>query len=597
MSLNSILDKLVPAKYKNDEDLYRKSRLFINACILSIFFVFIYGFFYMLIDYPVTSYICFSLAAVVLLTLLFYFAVGGCKFCTHTVGLYALAGLWLIAATTGGIMSPSIPWLLASPIAGFLFVNRRYGIFLTALMLISLFCFSIPFTIVHYPLSALLYGFVFSGFMIFIIIVVFFIYDRVITDILSRLKAANRQINEKIEEIEIKNKELTVQREKAETSSKAKAQFLSAMSHEIRTPMNTVIGMTHLLIQENPRPDQLENLKILKFSGEGLLALINDILDFSKIDAGKIEIEQMDFNLNELISGIVNSQNQRAVEKNIILKSVVDRDIPEMVVGDPMRLAQILNNIIGNAVKFTSKGNVSLDVLLEKVADRSCFVRFTVMDTGIGIPKSEQSNIFDSFTQAGTYITRRFGGTGLGLTITKKLLEMQGSRIHVESEEGKGSKFFFTLEFKKSNIVIYHEPSMPVARPTFESLEGVSILLVEDNEANTIIASKFLKKWDIKLDTAGNGQIAVKKVSENDYDIVLMDLQMPIMDGYEATNIIRHMEGEKYSELPIIALTASAMLDVHDRIIITGMNDFITKPFIPIDLYNKVKRWAKSNKK
>ena len=589
-------EQLVSNKYKNDQDLFRKSRLFITSCSLSIIFVIIYGCFYYSIHDYYPSIICFALAIITLIALILYIVAGGKSFYSYLVAIYALIGIWFIAEFTGGIMSPSVPWLLASPIAGFLFVSKRYGIILTVLMILSLFCFNLHLTPGnYYSLPFVLYGFVYAGFMVFILIIVFYIYDNTIEEMLLELKAANNQISDKVLEIEVANKELIVQREKAEISNKAKAQFLSAMSHEIRTPMNTVIGMTHILIQENPRYDQLENLKILKFSGEGLLSLINDILDFSKIDAGKIEIEHMDFNLNELISGIVNSQNQRAVEKNITLKCLLDRDIPEMLVGDPMRLGQILNNIIGNAVKFTNKGEVSLDVLLEKKIENSYFLKFTVVDTGIGIPQSEISHIFESFTQAGTYITRRFGGTGLGLTITKKLLELQGSKIQVESEEGKGSKFFFTLEFKKSNIMVYHEISMPLSKPNFESLEGIYLLLVEDNEANQIIATKFLKKWDIKLDIANNGQIAVDKVSENDYDMVLMDLQMPLMDGYEATNIIRQMGDGKYNKLPIIALTASAMLDVHDRIIITGMNDFITKPFIPLDLYNKVKKWAKKN--
>ena len=406
-------------------------------------------------------------------------------------------------------------------------------------------------------------------------------------------KEMNDLLKEKVEEMELKNAELKIAKSIADNSASAKAQFLSAMSHEIRTPMNTIIGMTHIMLEENPMPEQLDNLRILKFSSEGLLALINDILDFSKIDAGKIDFESVDFNVKNLVNDIVRSQNLRAIEKNINLNAVIDKDVPEMVVGDPTRLGQILNNLVGNAVKFTEKGSVHVDVVLEKTIDNNCSIKFSVIDTGIGITEGQTENIFENFTQGEKNITRRFGGTGLGLAITKKLLEQQNSRIFVESKEGKGSKFYFILELQKSLITNSQLKKSSYSNTDFVSMKGIKVLMAEDNEANQFIAKKFLNKWGIEVDIAVNGLEAVEKMSkENNYDLILMDLQMPYLDGYEAAERIRNLD-TKYAKIPIIALTASALMDVHDRIIMNGMDDFVTKPFIPNDLYNKVKKWAK----
>ncbi len=267
---------------------------------------------------------------------------------------------------------------------------------------------------------------------------------------------------------------------------------------------------------------------------------------------------------------------------------MIDEDLPDAVIGDPVRLGQILTNLITNAIKFTNEGKVTVAASLVDSDNDGTTICFEVKDTGIGIPLDKQESIFESFTQASSDTTRKYGGTGLGLTITKRLLEMQGSQIKLDSEPGKGSTFYFDLKLKKSAMKLESASGeeKPVAT---KSLKGTRILLAEDNQINVLLAKQFLKQWDVECDVAENGEIAVQLAKTNDYDMILMDIQMPQKDGYTATEEIRKMEpAEKYQKLPIIALTASAMLDNKDRAFIVGMNDYVSKPFNPDDLYRKV---------
>ena len=386
-------------------------------------------------------------------------------------------------------------------------------------------------------------------------------------------------------------KQLIAAKEQAEHASSAKAQFLSTMSHEIRTPMNAVIGITHLLLDNNPNKSQIENLKTLQFSAENLLVLINDILDFSKIEAGKIELENIDFSLFELLNSIKHSLVYKTQEKGLKLLIRKDDMLPNFIKGDPTRLSQVLTNLVSNAVKFTEKGSVTIDIDVDNETDDEITINFTVTDTGIGIPEDKINIIFDTFSQANTKITRKYGGTGLGLAITKRLLEIQGSKIHVKSTENVGTTFYFKMAFDKS----FHQKKKSIHETEntlpFISLKGTSVLIVEDNAINVLVAGQFLKKWDVSYDVAENGEIAVEKVQNNDSTMVLMDLQMPVMDGYEATKTIRSLGG-KMKTLPIIAITASVMMQVREEVMKAGMNDYISKPFNPNEFYNKIKRYA-----
>ena len=408
-------------------------------------------------------------------------------------------------------------------------------------------------------------------------------------DLITIIKFLQQEIG-KAKELE---HQLIVSKDIAEKAALSKSQFLSTMSHEIRTPMNAVIGFTHLLLQMNPREDQLEYLKMMKFSAENLLVLINDILDFSKIEAGKIEFEEADFSIKQLIGNIRMALLQKAAEKHLQLKLLIDHDLPDAVMGDPVRLGQILTNLISNAVKFTKHGKVTIVASLgEKTKDHT-IIDFEVTDTGIGIEADKLENIFESFTQASSDTTRKFGGTGLGVTITKRLLELMGSEIKVKSELGKGSVFYFSLKMKNSSrrfIPAVKEENHIETR----SLKGVKILIAEDNQINVILAKQYMKLWDVECDVAENGEIAYTLVQTNDYDMVLMDLQMPEMDGYQTTVAIRQLPGEKFRNLPIIALTASAMLDIKDHAFIVGMNDYISKPFNPDELHRKIALYAKA---
>jgi len=379
-------------------------------------------------------------------------------------------------------------------------------------------------------------------------------------------------------------------RHQAERASRAKSEFLSVMSHEIRTPLNAVIGITHLLSQESPRADQADNLKVLRFSAETLLVLVNDILDYSKIEAGRVELEETDLSLREIIEGIRLSLSALAEEKGICLQSSVASDVPERLVGDPVRIGQVLMNLVSNAVKFTPSGRVTVDVGVRGEREGRVTLAVGIEDTGVGIDPDHIARIFDPFTQAQSSTTRRFGGTGLGLAITERLLKMYGSAVTVESEPGRGSRFSFEIELKRASGVSTGERAAAQALRDPSDLRGLRVLLAEDNEANVCIATKFLKRWGAVVDVAPNGLRAVEMARGGPYDVVLMDLQMPEMDGFEAASLIRAAR----ADLPIIALTADAVLESRHRVFAVGMNDYLTKPFNPRVFFGKLSRYRQN---
>lgn len=387
------------------------------------------------------------------------------------------------------------------------------------------------------------------------------------------------------QQVELAQKE----KEVAERTAYLKQQFMANMSHEIRTPMNAVVGMTRLLLGKDPRPDQVRYLEAIRLSADNLLVIINDILDLSKIEAGKIVIEKTDFSISEIIQSVSDMLLLKAEEKNIDLRMSVDPALPKRVVGDPTRINQILINLAGNAVKFTDKGFVEVKATMLKAENKKIWVQFEVADTGIGIAADYVDKIFESFTQAGTDVARKFGGTGLGLTISKQLTTLMHGDISVKSELGKGTIFTVKIPFEESTIQSTEEHAAVIDDKMMECLNKVKLLLVEDNEFNRMVAEDTLKEIipGVIIDIAVNGQEAVERVKQEDYDVVLMDIQMPVMDGVSATKAIRSLPSPT-SEVKIIAMTANVLQEDVKQYFEVGMNAYVSKPFQTDELLLKM---------
>jgi signal transduction histidine kinase/CheY-like chemotaxis protein len=410
-------------------------------------------------------------------------------------------------------------------------------------------------------------------------------------ELLQKEQELNQELSKKQDKLETYINQLEVATEELAKSTKAKSEFLATMSHEIRTPMNAILGMTHLLKQDSPRKDQVEPINILDFSGRTLLSLIDDVLDFSKIEAGKIEFENIEFELSKLISVIMESFKATASNKGIELKNEIEKGIPNVLIGDPARLTQILNNLVSNALKFTEEGQVKVEVSTVGDYDDAVRLKFSIKDTGIGIEEERVDSIFESFTQASQNTKRLFGGTGLGLTISKQLAELQGGNISVESKEGVGSTFMVELTFDKATSTTEVEEHTKKEADT-HTITGLKVLLAEDNVVNQKVMIRFLERWNIEMEVVNNGEEALEALKESNFDVILMDLQMPKMDGYEASEQIRKLDDPYKRNTPIIALTAAALKEVREKVYASGMNDFVTKPFNPVDLEQKLFNYA-----
>ena len=367
---------------------------------------------------------------------------------------------------------------------------------------------------------------------------------------------------------------------------KAKEQFLANISHEIRTPINGIAGMANLLGQ-NPSPEERETyLNAIRHSAENLKVIITDILDLAAIESGKLKFEKIAFNLKDLLPSLMNTFTYQAKEKKLHVEYKIEEKLNKILLGDPVRLNQILINLISNAVKFTHSGSIIISCTEAKLLRGTCWVKIEVSDTGVGIPEEKLHTIFESFSQADASVTRRYGGTGLGLTIVKQLVELQNGKIHVVSKEHIGSTFSVVVPYEVGKVKTITQTLKPAQKIKNINTSQLHVLLVEDNDINRLYAKSILKNWQCYIDVAENGLVAIEKIKNNFYDVVLMDVQMPVMDGYEATKAIRLMT--QSLKVPIIALTANATQSDVEKCLASGMNDYLPKPFTPEDLYRKL---------
>ena len=407
----------------------------------------------------------------------------------------------------------------------------------------------------------------------------------------NNLESLNDDLKGEIEHGRQIELELKKAKEKAEKMSQAKGEFLANMSHEIRTPMNGVIGTLQLLEDTNLSEEQKEFVDIAHKSADALLAILNDILDLSKIEAGKLNFESIAFDIRQIVNDIVILHSLKAEQQGVVLVQQVDDSFPEFLMGDPMRLRQVIVNLVSNALKFTKQGEVKISIeVVAKDAD-SVELKITVSDTGIGIPEGAQETLFNAFTQADGSTTRKYGGTGLGLAIVSQLVEMMGGSLGMDSVEGEGSSFWFTVNLKNTEVI---PAAVAIAVNSNENLQlNAKVLLVEDNPINQMVAQKMLEKIGARTVVANNGIEALRWLDQQAFDLVLMDCQMPEMDGFDATREIRRLEIKTLEQkrLPVIAMTANVMSGDRERCLEVGMDDYIGKPVQQDQLATVLRKW------
>ena len=384
------------------------------------------------------------------------------------------------------------------------------------------------------------------------------------------------------------NRQLKIANDDANRSRMDKEEFFAYTSHEIRTPLNAVVGMSRLLGETDLNTGQQKYLKTINSSAQNILFLVNDVLDLSKIESGTIELENVDFCIQDVITELINSLDFKLREKNVSLISKLDKSIPKVLMGDPHRINQVVLNLVDNAIKFTADGEVCIAVNVTLETEESISLLFQISDTGIGIRRSRLDTVFDSFKQETTHTTRQYGGTGLGLSITKNLIQIMGSKIHLKSTYGEGSKFSFELELKKSKKKTLSDR---VLNSSASPLRDIKVLVVDDNTLNREIFFDLLNNYknNVEVEMADDGKMALLKIKQSNYDIILMDIQMPIMDGYEATRQIRRLKGSKAST-PVIAMTAHVLDGVAEKCNQAGMNDYISKPINLAILHQIIKK-------
>lgn len=497
------------------------------------------------------------------------------------MGLVLVTSVFFGLAKTINIMALQFIFMII--LSGFYLLNRGYGIFYSVLSIAPV----IVFMITNGNLQNLSVGPGGLGSPTYEILVILNFITIVLAHYLY-YQALNRNVQEK----ELLNEKLQIAVMEANIAAQSKSDFLSTMSHELRTPLNSVIGMAELLSDELTSPEQEENLKILNFSAASLHTLINDILDYNKLGSEKLYLEAIGVNLYSLMHDICSGLKIQAREKGLDLILDIDQEIESVPIStDPTRISQIIFNLAGNAIKFTSSGSVKIQ--LQVIGKDTDFIniRFAITDTGIGIDSGKVETIFQPFTQASTSTTRNYGGTGLGLAIVKRLLTLFESSVLVESQPGVGSKFWFDIKFKRNNQFL---DSLTSDKGQVFDLEGLKVLVVEDNPVNSLLLKKIFQKWNNVPDFAKDGYETLDKVQHNTYDLILMDIHMPLLDGYETTRKIREMADPEKSQIHIIALTASVSSNLTEKIQEAGMDDHLSKPYNPKELYVKLREISQS---
>ncbi|MDO3642531.1 response regulator [Mucilaginibacter sp. L3T2-6] len=482
----------------------------------------------------------------------------------------------------------AIQVILLAVLFSYYMLGQRWGLFYSLINIIPVLAFYVitynqAYFISLKPEELDQSTVIISMFANFIIII--YIHSHFYSAFIKNIK----ELRQTSEDQAILNSKLELAIEKAEKSSQVKSEFLATMSHEIRTPLNAIVGMSNLMIMANPRPDQKENLNVLKSSANNLQSIVNDVLDFNKIEAGKVMFESIKFNLDDLLENLCTSQKAKAEAKGLNFTLKVDPMLKGRVLyGDPTRLNQVLFNLVSNAIKFTRQGNVYVKAFCYEDRNNKLRITFTVKDTGIGIDKDNLQSIFEPFTQESITTTRQYGGTGMGLAIVKRLLELQGLQMHVSSKLGEGSEFSFNMEFPVSEASINEIGENHPLLHNAGALSSLRVLIAEDNPVNVLLMKKLLSKWKIVPTIAENGEKAIETFKNGDFDIILMDLQMPVMNGFDAAMEIRKLPDAGKANVPIIALTAAALLDIEEQVLNAGMNDYVSKPFKPEQLMEKI---------
>lgn len=512
------------------------------------------------------------------------------KLISQAILVIITLGVWTnIAIFVRDVNIETLQYIWFACALSFYMLGSKWGWFYSAVNIIPVLAFTIADDKSYYFLGSSTYDvshpvYVIVTFYNFVMIVFlqYYFFKSFNKNFIKLKKAKSHTVllNEKL------NRTLS----EVEKLSNSRMEFLSTMSHEIRTPLNGVIGITNILLIDNPRKDQEENLDMLKFSAENLLLLVNNVLDVTKLDSDKTVLENVGFDLAELLTRAYVSSKLTAIEKKLDFKLYIDPDLQgKIIISDPTRITQVLLNLINNSVKFTKEGHISIAAHVLRVSKKKIKVQFTIEDTGIGILAEKHEVVFEQFMQASASTNRNYGGTGLGLPIVKKILKMFDSSITLTSQENVGSKFVFDIEF---NYIKLEQPTSKITVKAQNDLSGFKVLVAEDNTINKVIIEKILKNWNISPVIVTDGALAVARLEQEDFDVVLMDVHMPVMDGYEATARIRKLENATKASTPIIALTASVSEKAFKAVFDSNMNDYLSKPYNPDHLFAKLKAIA-----